>query len=278
MNILIVGLGTITENIIRYIKRNPSSRVTVYSRHAPYKDEYDNIVISNSLSVCTTYKPDFIISCVEDDSRSISVWEELSSTIDLNSVTCIEMSTLSHKYVLYWHDYIDAAGGIAVEAPFTGSKLGAEEGNLSVFLYYPPEHSEVVKIFELFSSNIYNFTNKGIPTLFKLIYNAWGAFELYGLGIFINILSDFMSDDFKNAQEIILKDGWMASVASSKLDNIINDDFSNPHFKAKYMYKDLKYFFNSVEQFDSVLDYIFQEYKKYEDSYSDFSIIAKLNK
>lgn len=185
---------------------------------------------------------DVVLACLEDDDASRTFWlhPAVSRLLDRAPMACIEMSTLGHEWVCSWHEYVAAHGAVSVESPVTGSRAGAQAATLSAFVCASDYSRSAEALLHALTSRIYRFSRAGSPAVFKLIYNAWGAAILKTLAQFSGVLEDTMGRDFAVAREIVMNDGWMALVSASKLDRMLDRDFTVPDFALKHMVKDLR--------------------------------------
>ena len=275
--VLFIGYGTISEGIIRNIKNKTEIEVVVYSKKKIHIQQ--DIIISSDLNKLLKKKIDIIISCVPNDEISFKIWHNpiIKSYISAYNIYCIEMSTLSYKYILNWHAYIKEIGGKAAEIPFTGSKKGSEEGTLSLFIssnYY----KELKSFLKIFSKNIYVFADKGEAIKFKLIYNLWGACYLYVFAVFYHIINNIFPNN-EMIWKIFINDGWMAPVCTSIFSRVKNKNYENVNFKLKYMATDLEYAKKILNKNqDDMLELIFKFFKNNTSSQNenlDFSVISE---
>lgn len=275
--ILFIGYGIISKGIISNIINKTNIEVLVYSKKNLTNPQ--RIIISSDLNELLKKHIDIIVSCVPDDKSSLEIWHNpiIKEYILKNSIYCIEMSTLSYNYILNWHKYIDKIGGKAAEIPFTGSKIGSDQGTLSLFIvsnYY----KELEHFLQLFSKKRYIFQHDGDAIKFKLIYNSWGACCLYIFIIFYHILNiEFPNNEM--IWNILNNDGWMSSVCSAIYPRVKNPKYQNINFKLKYMTKDLEYANKILNKHsDYVLDFIVNFFKNNtcdKNENLDFSIISE---
>ncbi|MBC1474401.1 hypothetical protein HB852_07200 [Listeria grandensis] len=274
-NVLIVGYGILTKEINVHLK-NAGYSTVILSKHREKSGEVINDLREMKIS------PNIILGCFKNWQDSKKFWfkNSVGILINRNNSICIEMSTLSEEYVQGWYKHIESCRGYGVESPITGSKNGGKQGTLSAFLYYRDgiKNQEIRLFFDSFCKNIYIFSNLSNPTKFKLLYNAWGASILYSLKEFAPMIQSLEADTFL-AQTILKSDGWMSLVCSAKLDQVLEGNFDDVHFKLGYMVKDLIY---ASEWFESnqllMFELVKNEYVKKcdgKDNFNkDFSIVA----
>lgn len=279
-NILIIGLGTITKGVVENISQNKEFRIIIYSEH--YKGYYKNIQVYNNMSEVNLENVSIVITCFRNDKRGNDFWNKVAIfSQKFSGKLIVDMSTSQIDNVKKRKKNIEHMGAYYVECPFTGSKEGSEKGKLNLFVYHEDlDESLKIKLEKLFlsiSTHVYIFSENGVPTKFKLIYNYWGASILLTLKYFNPELFDFNEHDMLLIKEILKKVGWMSKVVSDKLNKINNEEFDNIHFRAELMLKDLKYAMLDIGKFQEGEYYkrVLEEYLKIQDLEKDYTIIAK---
>ncbi|AVK62374.1 hypothetical protein C5Z25_11670 [Lactobacillus sp. CBA3605] len=236
--IIVVGYGIMTTGIVKNILSKTDFDVSIVSKHLTERI---------NCTVMSTFAGDYdlVIGCFKNDRESFNFWSEesvLKSLRENNSI-CIELSSLSMKCIEDWYKLVDKNKLTAVEVPITGSRIGAENGTLPLFLYSEIKNIYYKNIFcefcKAISTKQYNFHNRVNPTRFKLMYNAWGAVMLYTLREF-NPENFEYGKDLSLVNHIVESDGWMSLFASSKLKQVQDNKSMQSDFKLRYMIKDLK--------------------------------------
>lgn len=278
--ILIIGYGIMTKGIIKNLYQTNNYELLLYSRHVEYIENV-SLVDKDELTgaICCA---EFVITCFSNYDDLESFMKNILLPIkSIYGTTVIDLTTSRIDYVEKFKQCIESRKGYFVEAPVTGSKVGSESGQLSIFLhmeeilYY---RKDLVQLLSSISKKIYYFENSTEPTKFKLIYNSWGAYLLYSIHLFNPTKFDFSKKSLEVAKSIVCNDGWMSLVCNSKLDQINNQNFDDIHFRIEYMVKDLEYANFSV--FDHKLkevDYLLKEYKKaaLNNPGMDYTVIGK---
>lgn len=272
--ILFIGYGTITKGIINNILNKSSIKISIWSKHTSIENE-KFICSSNLIKIIDN--TDFIICCVPDDEASREVWSNqiIKDYIRKHRVYCMEISTLSYDYIKTWHNYIKSISGKPIESPLTGSREGANNGSLSLFIY--TEYINQIKDFLLlFSHCIYEFKSEGDPTKFKLIYNFWGAAMIWQLSeLYVIINKEFHCNEL--VWKILETNGWMSAVCKNIIPKVKENKFNDVRFKLKYMKKDVSYSKKFLEQ-SPLFGYVndFYEEKVCKDNENlDYSVIVK---
>ncbi|WP_233554862.1 NAD(P)-binding domain-containing protein [Atopobacter sp. AH10] len=279
--ILIIGYGVMTKGIIKNLLQSDRYDIFLYSRHLEYSESVSLIKEEElgSKLACV----DIVITCFRDSNElSNFINDKLAFATFAHQTTVVDFTTLKISDVKKYKECVEARGACFVEAPVTGSKLGSESGNLSIFLYMEKEKvkakKEVMQVLELISKNIYIFEKSTEPTRFKLLYNAWGAYILYSLKLFNPRKYGFSSTSLELAKKIVCSDGWMSLVCDAKLDQMDRQDFDDIHFKIDYMVKDLEYANTSVfHRRLREINYLVEEYKNalHHNAGRDFTAIGR---
>lgn len=249
LKILMIGYGTITSALISHIIKLNNVEIVVWTRKRK-KDLTDCCLVENVEEALGKNDIDIILSCVPDDTASYEAWNNqyIGKYIKSNHPICVEMSTLSFKYVCTWHEYIEELSGKPVEMPFTGSRKGAKNGNMIVFIF-TKYYEDITYFLKIISCKQYLFKSKGEATKFKLLYNFWGASMLRELSLLYPILKNEFTD-FKMVKEIIMNDGWMSLLCKSVIRKAENERVID--FKLKYMHKDVQEFQEIAEKYSFI--------------------------
>lgn len=272
--ILFLGYGIMASRMIKHLAKNKYD-VYVYTRSykesKDFKFIYDLSQIPKDTSI--------IISCLSDDKSCEEVWNNdfIQKLIKNNKCICIEHSTISYEFAMELNDNITSIGGEFVECPVTGSKDGAENGKLVLFISNQDER--VIEVLKSYSSKHHYFENVGEATKFKLLYNFWGATMWYFTAEFAPIIKSSFSNIDKPI-EILSNNGPMASLCASKLRPIIEERFEDVHFKLEHMKKDMEYGYELFKDYNiDISALILEKYKgfvSFENNHKDYTIISKL--
>lgn len=238
---MVSGYGVMTRGVLAHLGRHDGMSVGLLSRHQ--RTTPCAGVECLAIEDLPEFSPDVILGCFEGDERSREFWgsSRVRGAVAARGAACIEMSTLSPRWVTEWHSLVESSGGVSVESPVTGSRSRAENGTLSAFVYASADDLRANDVLGTFVRKRYDFNVPGHPTRFKLIYNAWGAAILHSMGSFVPVLIDLLDEDFEVAIQILKNDGWMALVCSSKLDRMLEEKYGDPDFALRHMVKDLRY-------------------------------------
>lgn len=270
--VLIIGLGVITQEINN--KLQPKYDVKIYSEHEKK--------LTNRDLIQTVKTSDYIISCFSNCKKATKFWtnKNMIKALNQSKVICIEMGTLDVKSIQEIYKAIKKEEIKFIECPFTGSKRGAETGELTLFLFSNFKLDKSTKnLLQVFSKRIIYFGTQSEPTKFKLIYNAWGFCILYLVAEFFPIFRDSFDDTESEIIFDTLKNvGWMSSVCRDKLDTIKSKDFNQVAFSLENAIKDIDCIQSSIENLNSnIVNEIFDKYREMcneSTNKKDFSIIG----
>ena len=132
MKIAFLGLGIMGAGMAsRLVKAGFD--VTVYNRNparaAPLGEAGAKVAASAREAATGA---DIVISMVSDDAAARAMWTDALTGLKPGAIA-VESSTVSPGWVKEWAALVAAKGGQALDAPVTGSKAAAENGEL-VFL------------------------------------------------------------------------------------------------------------------------------------------------
>ncbi|WP_405444664.1 NAD(P)-binding domain-containing protein [Streptomyces erythrochromogenes] len=239
--ILVAGYGAMTGGIIPHLTGLTATHVTIASRHLKEAPLPGTVLIRPD--GIARARPDVVIGCFADDESSRTFWQhpQTRAAVRAHRSTCIELSTISPAWAESWHARITEAGGLPVECPVTGSRPGAQAGELTAFVHHPgPLDPAGLRVLDAFTARRFAFFHPGNPARFKVIFNAWGAALLHCAGVFARQLPEHLAEDYATAADAITSVGWMATLAASKLDRIERSDYSDADFAVQHMLKDLE--------------------------------------
>ena len=240
VGIYVVGVGVMSQGILRHLGKRYSEQIHIISRHLAGQSISDYEIFD--LTILRQKGRKVILSFSSNDEKSSEVWRspEVIRAISSDSTLCIELGTVSANRMKLWHEDMGELGAECVEAPVTGSRWGAEAGNLSVFRY-SADPSTAKEFMSTFSAAQYEFSTPCAPTKFKLVYNAWGAAILASVREYWAQMRELLSDnDIETARAVVENSGWMSLVCKSQLRWA---EELKPHidFLLRHMVKDLNY-------------------------------------
>jgi 3-hydroxyisobutyrate dehydrogenase-like beta-hydroxyacid dehydrogenase len=181
---------------------------------------------------------DHIQIFVSDDDALLDVIRQMAPALSARHIIIAHPTVAPHS-MRSAADMIERRGARFVEAPFTGSKLGAEKGEL-VFYVAGDEVAlkEARPILEASSKEIIEIGEIGQATVVKLATNIVTATSVQALaeGLAIINAAGIPSEKFVAALQ---NNASYSKTLSMKLPKMIEGDFE-PHFALKHMLKDMK--------------------------------------
>jgi 3-hydroxyisobutyrate dehydrogenase len=240
----IIGAGIMaagmTENFLKH-----GYEVFVWNRTAKNLDR----LIEAGAQRCecprdVTDKADIVIECVTDDAASRGVWLEDDGILAgaAEDKTLIASSSLS----LDWTDELAKLCAEKnykfMDMPLTGSRAGAENGNLRLLIGADKEVLESVRLeLEAIAEKIYHFGPVGSGMRFKLVLNSLIGIHMNAAGQALNLAQKAGIDPTSFGQAII--DGGMGP--ASPASKLVFDSSSWPeghvNFAVELLEKDLRY-------------------------------------
>jgi 3-hydroxyisobutyrate dehydrogenase-like beta-hydroxyacid dehydrogenase len=181
---------------------------------------------------------DYIQIFVSDDDALLDVIRQLSPALAPRHIV-IAHSTVAPHSMRSAADMVERRGARFVEAPFTGSKMGAEKGEL-VFYVAGDEVAlkEARPILEACSKEIIEIGQIGQATVVKLATNIVTGASVQALaeGLALVNHAGVPSEKFVDALQ---NNASYSKTLAMKLPKMIEGNFE-PHFALKHMLKDMK--------------------------------------
>ena len=181
---------------------------------------------------------DYIQIFVSDDDALLDVVRQMVPALGPRHIV-IAHPTVAPYSMRAAADQVERRGARFVEAPFTGSKMGAEKGEL-VFYVAGDEVAlrEARPILEASSKEIIEIGEIGQATVVKLATNIATAASVQALaeGLALVNHAGIPADKFVAAMQ---NNASYSKTLSMKLPKMIENNFE-PHFALKHMLKDMK--------------------------------------
>src|SRR6202045_596442 len=181
---------------------------------------------------------DYIQIFVSDDDALLDVIRQMAPALGSRHIVIAHPTVAPHS-MRTAADLVERRGARFVEAPFTGSKMGAEKGEL-VFYVAGDEIAlkEARPILEASSKEIIEIGQIGQATVVKLATNIVTAASVQALaeGLALINQSGIPSEKFVAALQ---NNASYSKTLAMKLPKMIKNDFE-PHFALKHMLKDMK--------------------------------------
>ena len=153
---------------------------------------------------------------------------------------CIESSTLSHDWVRQWARQVADAGCTAIDAPVTGSRAQAENGELNFLVGGPAEAVERVRpLLAALGKSVIPLGPTGSGAMFKLINNFLCGVQLASLAEALTMI-DRSGLDRDTALATLLAGAPGSPLVKTVAARMAADDYA-PNFLVRLMAKDLAY-------------------------------------
>jgi 3-hydroxyisobutyrate dehydrogenase len=182
---------------------------------------------------------DFVISMVADDAAARAVWSDALASAKPGFVA-IESSTVSLAWVKAWAALVSARGGSALDAPVTGSKAAAENGEL-VFLVGGDAAAldKARPVLAAMSKGVIHLGPTGAGATIKLINNFMCGVQLASLAEGLT-MAGRAGLDVRQAFDV-LANGSPGSPFVKLIGGRMVGGDDTVHFLLKLMAKDLTY-------------------------------------
>lgn len=227
----IVGLGIIGKGIAEHLRKN-KYQVYVWNR-SPLVDQE---LFMGSLSELAN-NVDVIQLFLTDGKAVKDVINELLPNINKKH-TIINHSTISIDDTLFIGELLQKHEVKFIDAPFTGSKLAAQDGKL--VYYVGAEHSDfdnIKEYLESSSSEIKYFGKLGNGTIIKLATNIIAGVTVGAIAESLKFLRLYgLNED--TLLEAIEGNVIYSKIVEMKLGKVLNNDME-PHFSLKNLQKDM---------------------------------------
>lgn len=239
MKIAFLGLGIMGAAMASRLVKSGFD-VTVYNRNparaAPLQ--------AAGAKVATTARDaatdaDLIISMVSDDAAARAVWGDALQGAKPGFIG-VESSTVSLEWVKEWAAQVAAKNGQALDAPVTGSKAAAENGELVFIVGGEADVLEKARpALAAMSKGVVHLGKSGAGATMKLINNFMCGVQLASLA---EALSMVRQAGLDQAQAVdILANGSPGSPFARLVSGRMASGDDTIHFMLKLMAKDLTY-------------------------------------
>ena len=230
-NVGVIGLGIIGGRVADNLRRQ-GFHVFVWNRNPRPVPNFVGAP-AELAEMC-----DYIQIFVSDDDALLDVIRQMAPALAPRHIVIAHPTVAPHS-MLSAADMVERRGARFVEAPFTGSKLGAEKGEL-VFYVAGDEVAlkEARPILEASSKEIIEIGHIGQATVVKLATNIATAASVQALaeGLALINAAGIPSEKFVEAMQ---NNASYSKTLSMKLPKMIENNFE-PHFALKHMLKDMK--------------------------------------
>lgn len=241
-NIAFIGLGLMGKGMALNLVKG-GHQLTVYNRTRSRATELEQAGAHVAASPrAAAQNADVIISMVSDDPASRAVWLGENGALQAAkpNVLLIESSTLSPAWIRELGDLAAQHGCQFLDAPVTGSKLQAENGELGFFVGGDPAVLERARPFlDLMGKSVHLLGPTGSGAMYKLINNLMG-------GVMQAVLVEGMSLaqasglDMDQVSQVFSSSPLAPLLLTRKLPQLLARDY-RAAFTLRLMHKDLTY-------------------------------------
>ena len=230
-NVGVIGLGIIGSRVADNLRRQ-GFHVFVWNRNPRPVQNFVGAP-AELAEMC-----DFIQIFVSDDDALLDVLRQMAPALAPRHIVIAHPTVAPHS-MCSAADMVARRGARFVEAPFTGSKIGAEKGEL-VFYVAGDEVAlkEARPILEASSKEVIEIGEIGQATIVKLATNIVTSASVQALaeGLALVNHAGIPAEKFVEALQ---NNASYSKTLSMKLPKMIEGNFE-PHFALKHMLKDMK--------------------------------------
>jgi 3-hydroxyisobutyrate dehydrogenase-like beta-hydroxyacid dehydrogenase len=230
-NVGVIGLGIIGSRVADNLRRK-GFHVFVWNRSPRPVPNFVGAP-AEVIEMC-----DCVQIFVSDDDALLAVVNQLAPALAPRHIV-LAHSTVSPHSMRAAADIVERRGARFVEAPFTGSKLGAEKGEL---VYYVAGDEVALRearpILEASSKDIIEIGEIGQATVIKIATNILTAASIQAAAEALALTqnSGVPLEKFAAAME---SNASNSGTLAMKLPKMMSGDFE-PHFSIKHMLKDIQ--------------------------------------
>ena len=239
MKIAFLGLGIMGAGMAsRLVKAGFD--VTVYNRNPTRAEPLSDAgarVAATAREAATD--ADLIISMLSDDTAARAVWADALETAKPGFIA-IESSTVSLDWVKAWAAQVTAKGGHPLDAPVTGSKAAAANGDLAFLVGGDATALDTARpAFAAMGKGVTHLGPSGAGAMLKLINNFMNGVQLASLAEALT-MADRAGLDRAQALDV-LANGSPGSPFVKLIGARMASGDETVHFMLKLMAKDLTY-------------------------------------
>ena len=230
-NVGVIGLGIIGSRVADNLRRQ-NFHVFVWNRNPRPVPNFVGAP-AELAEMC-----DYIQIFVSDDDALLDVVRQMAPALAPRHIVIAHPTVAPHS-MRSAADLVERRGARFVEAPFTGSKSGAEKGEL-VFYVAGDEVAlkEARPILEASSKEIIEIGQIGQATVVKLATNIVTGASVQALAEALALINNAGIPSAKFV-EALQNNASYSKTLSMKLPKMIEGNFE-PHFALKHMLKDMK--------------------------------------
>jgi 3-hydroxyisobutyrate dehydrogenase-like beta-hydroxyacid dehydrogenase len=225
----VLGLGTIGSRIADCLSY-AGYPLAVWSHHPRQRPDFcaNPRLVAEQAHVIQLF--------VRDDAALLAAIESMLPALTRAHIVC-NHATVSPSATTRAAELVHGTGAGFLDAPFTGSKMAAQNGKL---VYYVGGQAEILDytkpILQASSSRIMHVGAVGTGTVLKIATNAITAVTLKGLAESLS-LTTAAGVSAQSLLEALEPNANFSPLLNMKLSGIIRQDYS-PHFSVQNMLKD----------------------------------------
>src|SRR5438874_13457878 len=230
-NVGVIGLGIIGRRIAEHLRRQ-GLPVFVWNRTPRPVPSF----VGSPAELTQTC--DYLQIFVSDDDALMRMIQLISPALTASHVV-IAHPTVSPDTMREAASLVERRGARLVEAPFTGSKLAAEKGQLAY--YVAGEESAVAagrRLLRGISTAIVDIGEIGQASIIKVATNMVTAASVQAAAEAMALVH-YSGIDLEKFAEALKHNASYSATLEAKIPRIMNADFE-PHFSVKHMLKDMQ--------------------------------------
>ncbi len=239
--IAFLGLGIMGNGMARRLA-GAGFDVCVYNRNPARSAPFSGISRIANTPAEAAEDADLIISMVSDDTAARSLWLGETGTLSVAKpgTICIESSTISLDWIKDWGAAAAEKNCVCLDAPVTGSKLAAEDGQLGFMIGGEAKDVERARpALEAMSRSITHLGPLGSGCTFKLINNFVCGVQMAALAEAVAMI-DQSSLNREQAIETLINASPGSPLLKLVGPRMSKGDYT-PNFVVRLMAKDLTY-------------------------------------
>jgi 3-hydroxyisobutyrate dehydrogenase-like beta-hydroxyacid dehydrogenase len=249
MSVGFIGLGIMGSRMARNLAQK-GFQVTAWNRTRARAEALASLGVRVADSpTALASQVDVICTCVADPAalREVALGANGFLTVARRGQLFIDFSTISPEFARELEGAAKQRGVDFVEAPMTGSKMGADRGTLLIMVGAQPGPFERAHpIFKAVGEKVVHCGPVGSGSQVKLGGNAIIAMMLEGLSEAM-LLTQQAGVDPRKLLEVVQASGFRSPYYDFKGPAILKRDFET-HFSIDLMFKDLRLFLDSAAQ------------------------------
>jgi 3-hydroxyisobutyrate dehydrogenase len=182
--------------------------------------------------------------------NTVAIYNVLLSDASLRYLkgrTVIQMGTITPSQSQEIQETVITAGGEYIEAPVLGSIPEAETGNLIVMVGGEPnQYSKNLRLLRYFSPEPLLIGPVGSAAALKLALNQLIASLTTAFGMSLAFVQR-QGVEVEIFMKILRDSSLYAPTFDKKLQRMLDNDYENPNFPTKYLFKDTDLFLSEAE-------------------------------